>query len=140
MNPRTLTFALIGLAVALAVAGAGLFFSRSSRIVLDGKIQKVRVQAIDEQSTAVIVDFRVTNPSKHTFVLGTGTIEIDTKDNKTLTGDTVSDRDAERFLAAYPLLGPKFNQSLVPREKVGSKQTGDYMLAARVDVPEAAVN
>jgi len=140
MNPRTLTFALIGLAVAIALVAAGLFFSRGSRIILEGRIQKVRIQAIDENSTAVLVDFRVTNPSKHTFVLGTGTIEIDTNDARTLVGQTVSDRDAQRFLDAYPLLGPKFNKGMIPSEKLGSKQTSDYMLAARIDAPEGAVN
>jgi hypothetical protein len=140
MNPRTLTFALVGLAVAIGLVAAGLFFSRGARIILEGKIQKVRIQAIDENSTAILVDFRVTNPSNHTFVLGTGTIEVDTADGRTLVGQTVSDRDAQRFLDAYPLLGPKFNKSMIPSEKLGSKQTNDYMLAARIDAPEAAVN
>ena len=58
MNPRTLTFALVGLAVAIGLVAAGLFFSRGARIILQGKIQKVRIQAIDENSTAILVDFR----------------------------------------------------------------------------------
>ena len=60
---------VLGLTLAaLFILGAGLIgflqWNKRVHLVLEGKIQKVRVQEIDPQRTIVITDFRITNPAE----------------------------------------------------------------------------
>jgi len=118
------------LAVALALVAC-------VRIKLEGEIQKVRVYAVDEKATIVVVDFRSTPGSE--FMIGDAALEIETKDGRTLTGIAAADVDARRFLEAHPEQGPAYNPSLRNRERLKRGETVDRMLAAQFDVPEADV-
>ena len=140
MDRRALLMGGVGIAAVAALIGAGLFLSRGERVILQGHVQKVRVQAIDEKTTAVILDFRATNPANYASMIGEVRVEIDTNDSKTLIGSAVADIDAERFIAANPLLGPKYNRSLVTHERIPPRQTVDRMIAARFDATEAEIN
>lgn len=132
--------AALGVVVVAGILATGLYVNRGARVILQGRIQKVRVLGIDEKTTAVIVDFRVTNPADYVSMVESVVVEIDTNDGKGLSGTAVADIDAERFLAANPLLGGKYNRSLVMRERITPKQTVDRMIAVRFDAPEAVVN
>lgn len=139
MNKKLLLFGLLGVAIMAAILGGGLFVSRGSHVELKGHIQKVRIQPVEENTTAVIVDFHYTNPADYAFVVRDVTVEITTAEGEVVAGRTVADIDAERFLAAYPELGGKFNKSLVTREKIQPKQSDDRMIAASFELPVAAV-
>ena len=49
----------------------------------------------------------------------------------------VAEVDAKRLFDALPLLGPKFNTTLVMQEKSASQASEDRMVAARFEVPES---
>jgi hypothetical protein len=139
MNKKLILFGVLGVVIVAAIWGAGLLANKGSHVVLNGKIQKVRIKAVDEETTAVVVDFRYTNPANYSLVVRDVTIEIVTEDGEVVSGRTVADIDAERFLAAYPELGGKFNPSLKTREKILPKQTDDRMIAASFELTEAQV-
>jgi len=139
MNKKLLLFGLLGVAIVAAIWGGGLFASRGTHVQLKGNIQKVRIQSVEENTTAVVVDFRYTNPADYAFVVRDVTVEITTAEGEVVTGRTVADIDAERFLAAYPDLGGKFNQSLITREKILPGQSDDRMIAASFELPVAVV-
>lgn len=139
MDRKLILFGLLGVVIVGLLWASGIFVSRGAHVVLNGRIQKVRVHPLDENTSAVIVDFRATNPADYALVVGETTIEIETADGKTTQGRTVADVDAERFLTAYPELGGKFNQSLMTKEKVEPKQTLDRMLAASLDLKASDV-
>ncbi len=132
-------FVPLGIALAFAVVAlaAVLWFNRGAHMILEGSVQKVRTLDMDG-ATAVIVDFRLTNPSDYTFVVRQPFLVLETKDG-TIEGMLVADSDAKRFFDYYKTIGPKYNDSLLMREKIPSKQTVDRMLAARFEAPEAVI-
>ena len=134
---------LIGFAIGLVVIAiliAGfLYITRGAHVVIEGSIQKVRTQAMDERSCVAIADFRFVNPSDHPFVVRSVTMIIEDKDGNRHEGSFVADVDAKKIFDYYKTLGPKYNDSLLPRERIPSRESRDRMAAARFEVPQAVV-
>jgi hypothetical protein len=121
----------IGLVV-IALAVGGIFvMQRGDRMQLPGKILKVRTAALDEDSSIAVIDFRMENPSNILFEVRTVTLEMDDNQGKSYLGQTVSEMDTQGLFDAIPALGPKFNKSLVMRERLGAHGSADRMIAAR---------
>ena len=135
---RTLlvTFAVGLVVVAIAVVGA-VYVARGGHVELPGKILKVRTAPLDEQSSAAVIDFRVTNPADHPFQVRSVTVVLEDRAGVQTEGATASEIDAQRLLAGVPLLGDKYNQSLMVRERVPPHTTLDRMTAARFEVPDS---
>lgn len=108
-----------------------------TRVVLDGTIQKVRVYAVDANSTVVLVDFRAAPRSL--FMIAETALEIETKDGKTVEGVIAAEVDIDRFLDANPLQGRRYNPTLHRSEKLAKDQPVDRMIAANFRVPLAEV-
>jgi len=122
----------------LVVVGV-LFMQRGARIGLTGNILKVRTAPLDENSTVVVLDFRFANPSNVLFVVRSVTVVMEEKDGKQFDGQTVAEMDAKRLFEAVPLLGPKFTDTLVERDKIGAHTNQDRMVAARFNAPESRI-
>ena len=125
----------IGLAV-IAVVVAGIFvMQRGDRIELPGKILKVRTAELDAGSSIAVIDFRITNPSNVQFEVRTVTVELEDNTGKSYMGQSVSEMDAKRLFEAVPVLGEKYNPTLLMRERLGSRASADRMIAARFQAP-----
>ena len=135
---RTLliTFAVGIVVVAIAVSGV-VYMQRGAHVELSGKILKVRTAPLDEQSSAVAIDFRITNPSGYPFQIAAVTVVMENQGGATTEGATASEMDAQRLMAGVPLLGEKFNPSLMVRERVPGRATYDRMIAARFEAPDS---
>jgi hypothetical protein len=130
----------VGLAI-IALAVGGIFLmQRGDRIDLPGKILKVRTAPLDEESSIAVIDFRITNPSDIIFEVRTVTLEMEDNQGKSIMGQTVSEMDAKRLFEALPVLGQKFNPTLLMRERLGSHGSADRMIAARFQVPLATLD
>ena len=128
-------FVVIGLAVVAAVVGIAYFTNRGSQIRVEGKVQKTRLQKLDENSTLAAFDFRFTNPANYPFVVRRVTAICTAADGKPLTGETVSEDDARRIFEHYRAnLGEKYNESLVLRDRIPPHATQDRMIAATFSV------
>lgn len=127
----------IGIACIGVVVGAVVFMQRGARVGLIGKVLKVRTAPLDENSSLVVLDFRFTNPSSYPFMVRTVTVVLEEKDGKSYEGDTVAAVDANRLFDDLPLLGPKFNDTLVTRDKIPPQTSQDRMVAARFNAPES---
>ena len=125
--------------IALAVGGIFLM-QRGDRIDLPGKFLKVRTAPLDEESSIAVIDFRITNPSDIIFEVRTVTVEMEDNQGKSTLGQSVSEIDAKRLFEALPVLGSKFNQTLLMRERLGSHGSADRMIAARFQVPLATLD
>ena len=135
MDKRFLKPLGIGLVV-IAIAIAAVFYmQRGAHVELQGGILKVRTQAMDENSSVAVVDFRFVNPSNYPFIVRSVDVTIVDKDGKTHQGQTVSEPDAVRLFQYYPVLGQKYNGSLLMRDKIAPRQSEDRMIAARLEVP-----
>lgn len=135
---RTLliTFAIGIAVVAIAVSGV-VYMQRGGHVGLSGNILKVRTAPLDEQSAAAVVDFRITNPSDYPFQVRGVTVVLEDQSGVQTEGATASEMDAQRLMAGVPLLGDKYNQSLMVRERVPAHATLDRMIAARFEVPDS---
>jgi hypothetical protein len=135
---RTLliTFAIGIVVVAITVAGI-VYMERGGHVELPGTILKVRTAPLDDSSAAAVLDFRVTNPADHAFQVRSVTVVLEDRAGVQTEGATASESDAQHLLAGLPLLGEKYNQSLMVRERVPPHTTLDRMIAARFEVPDS---
>jgi len=125
----------IGLVI-IGLAVNGIFvMQRGDRIELPGKILKVRTAPLDEESSIAVIDFRIANPSDILFEVRTVTVEMEDNQGKNYLGQSVSEMDAKRLFEALPVLGPKFNPTLIMRDRIGSHGSADRMIAARFKAP-----
>lgn len=135
--PRTFwTFLAIGVALAAGLVGFVLFFNRGAHLELKGSIQKVRTLAADENSSIAVADFRFVNGASYPFVVRDVTVSIEDKNGKKIDGAVVSESDARRLFEYYPILGQKFNETLMSRQRIAARQSMDKMVAARFEIPE----
>jgi len=122
--------------IAIAVAGI-LYVQRGAHLDLPGKVLKVRTAPLDESSSVAMIDFRVSNPSDYPAKVRTVTVYAEEKNGNRLTGQTISDPDAKRVFEGIPLLGPKYNPSLILQDIIPGHAVWDRMIGARFDVPDA---
>ena len=133
-NPLYIGFG-IGL-VMIAILVAGVFYTqRGAHIQVTGQILKVRTAPLDEHSSAAVIDFRLTNPADYPFQVNYVTVVQEGASGQP-EGTTVSNADTDRLLAGVPLLGQRYNPTLMARVRLGPHETRDYMVAARFEVPE----
>jgi hypothetical protein len=60
-------------------------------------------------------------------------------DGNEIEGITVSRPDMNRIFDYYKLLGPKYNEVLIIRDKVGPGEQMDRMVAAGIPLPESDI-
>ncbi len=127
----------VGLAcVGLVVAGI-LFMQRGARIGLVGHIGKVRTAPLDDNSSVVVLDFHFENPGNVLFVVRSVTVYLEEKDGKQYDGRTISEMDAKRLFEGLPLLGQKYSDTLVERDRIPGHTAQDRMVSARFEAPES---
>jgi hypothetical protein len=129
----------IGIAAILAIVGIILYVQRGAHVELTGQILKVRTAALDDRSSVAVLDFRFSNPADVNFVVRTVTVVLEQPDGNQLQGATVSELDAQRLFEGLPLLGQKFNRTLMMQEKIPAHSSQDRMVAARFEVPVSAL-
>src|SRR5437773_6238417 len=133
-----ITFAIGIAAVAIGITGV-LFMQRGARVGLAGQFLKVRTAALDENSSIAVIDFRFVNPSDVTFVVRTVSLFMEENDGKRDEGHVAAEMDALRLFEGLPLLGQKFNQTLMTKEVIAPRSTADRMVAARFEAPESRI-
>jgi hypothetical protein len=136
VSPAALAVGLVVVAIGI---GGVFYMQRGAHIDLKGAILKVRTQAMDENSSVAVIDFRFVNPANYPFVVREVKVSIEDKNGKKIEGQPVSELDARRLFQYYPQLGQKFNDSLMMRDKIMGRQSMDKMIASRFEVPEAAL-
>ena len=122
--------------VVIAIAVAWIWQgTKGNHLELNGEILKVRTGALDDNSSAAILDFRVKNVSDVPFVVRTVEVEAEMPDGKTATGELISKTDYNILLQYNQFLGPKYNDGLSLRDKIAPRQQMDRMVAVRFEIP-----
>ena len=140
MRRQFLTPFLVGLVLVLVVVAIVVYVQRGAHIEVKGTIQKVRTMALDDASALLVADFRFVNPADYKFIVRKVMVTLEDAKGEKHEGTVVPEIDAQRLFQYYPLLGEKYNQSLVTRTTVLPKQSMDRMIAARFEVPLATVD
>jgi hypothetical protein len=140
LNQTFLTGLGVGLVV-VAIAVAWMFYmQRGAHIEPAGKILHVRTLALDENSSLAVVDFRVTNSADYAVVVREVDVTLEAANGASMGGATVSESDARRLFQYYPILGPKYNDSLIIRDRIKPHATLDRMIAVRFEMPVAKLD
>jgi hypothetical protein len=130
----------VGLVV-IAIAVVWIFYmQRGAHIEPAGKILKVRTLALDENSSVAVIDFRVVNSSDYTVIVREVAVTLDQPNGTASDGTVVSEVDARRLFQYYPVLGQKYNDSLIIRDRIKPHETLDRMIAARFEIPVAQLD
>jgi hypothetical protein len=140
MNKNFAAAFAIGIAVIAIVVGGVLYMQRGARVGLAGTFLKVRTAPLDDNSSVAVVDFRFRNPGNTRFVVREVTLILEDASGNQYPGRTVSESDAQRLFEGIPLLGQKFNKTLMTRDAVGAEEAQDRMVAARFEAPEAKLD
>jgi hypothetical protein len=137
MRLRLVVFVLLGVVLA-GVGVAWMFYAqRGAHLVLQGSVSKVRTVATDDNSSVAIVDFRFVNVADYLWMVRKVDVSVTDAQGFTVPGSTVSEVDAARLFEYFPLLGQKFNDSLVARTRLEPHRTMDRMIATKFEIPEA---
>jgi len=123
---------LVGLAVVWV-----FYIQRGAHLELKGSVLKVRTLAPDDTSSVAVIDFRFVNAADFPWMVRSVAVSMIDSAGHSVEGYTLADADATRLFEYYPLLGQKFNDSLVPRTRIQPRQSLDRMISARFEVPEA---
>jgi hypothetical protein len=134
-----LTFGIGLVVILIAVAGI-LYLQRGAHVELKGAILKVRTMGMDDNSSLAVVDFRFANPSNYPFVVRSVDVSATGADGQNYTSTPVSEVDAKRIFEYYPILGQKFNASLLTRDKIPGRRSEDRMIVARFEIPVAKLD
>jgi len=133
------TFAIafvVGIAC-IAIAVGGVFYmQRGATMDISGKALKVRTTPLDDTSSLAVVDFRLNNTASYPFMVRAVTMVMEDAAGAQVEGKTVSEPDAKRVFEGIPVLGQKYNATLIMRDKIPPGQSWDRMVAARFEVPE----
>lgn len=113
--------------------------TEKAHLDLTGKIIRVRSIPVDDKTSLVVVDFRVTNPSAIPLVIREVSLKMERYKEDTLEGTEVSRSDVDTLFETFPRLGVKYNDVLAPPETVEPGKTIDRMAEATFEVPQAAV-
>lgn len=137
MTRQGLLFVLCGLLVVAALVGGFLYYTRGNHLELTGKITKVRTLALDENSSLMIVDFHLENPSDVQFVVRNALPQVTMADGSQPEAQHIADSDIARFFEYYQdKIGPRQHPTLITKEKVPAHKSEDKMVAAGFKVPE----
>ena len=137
MGKPFLTALGIGVALVAIVVTGILYMQRGARVGLSGKILKVRTAQLEDNSSVAVIDFRFANPSNVQFVVRMVTVVLEDSAGNQYNGEPISEVDAKRMFELLPLLGQKYNDTLLMGDKIPAGTTEDRMIASRFQAPES---
>lgn len=137
MNKPLLKALGIAVLVVAAVIGGVFYMQRGAHIELQGRILKVRTAPLDDNNSVAVLDFRFTNIADIHFAVSDVKVAVEDSSGNLVQGATVAESDAQRLFESIPLLGQKYNASLIVRDKIPGHATEDRMIAASFPIPEA---
>jgi hypothetical protein len=130
----------IGLAVVALGVGVTLLSTKGAHLELDGRILHVRVLSLNPNASIVVLDFRAKNPSDVQFVVKNVELILEPASGGPLTGASISKADVDNVFKYEKILGPKYNDVLSIRDKIGARQSVDRMDGARFELGETAID
>ena len=137
MDKRLLIPVVIGIAVVAVVVGFILTGTKGAHLALEWKLVKPRVASLEENSTAVVTDFRIANVSDVRFVVSDVTATLTKANGETVDGQVIARADVQQVLDFNRFLGNQYNPVLTIRDQIRPHETFDRMVAVRFDVPLA---
>ena len=125
---------LIGLLVIGAAVWAVFYRQQGAHIEPKGSILKVRTLKLAENSSAAVIEVRLTNDSDYPLIART--IEASAVTSKgDVPSNIVAEMDVKELFKYYPVLGEQYNAVLKAREKVPPHGSIDREVCAQFTIP-----
>ena len=135
---RGFLLAIAGAAALLLLLVAGIFYKqRGDHLEPTGKILKIRSVAADENHTVAVLELRIQNDSDVTAVVRDLVITIAPKGGNEMKGAVVSASGMKQVFEYYKELGELYNEPLVSGSRIPARQSVDWSVAARFDIPQS---
>ncbi len=134
MHKRLIVPVLIGVAVVAAAVVFILMGTQGAHLILHWSLVKPRLGALGDDASAIVVDFRFSNPSDVPFVVASVDMPVTKANGETVDGQVISRQDVGTVLQFNRFLGDQYNPVLVIHDRVAAHQTVDRMLAARYPI------
>ena len=139
MSKQFPTFLGVGLVVIGLVWYLFYAGTKDLALAVGGDVLKVRTSELSPRNTFVAADFRIRNTSAVDFMLKDAQIFVTMANGKEIEGTTVARADVDNIIEHVPVLGPKYNQVLIIRDRVKAHVSLDRMVAATFDRDEADI-
>lgn len=136
---QVLRYTVVGLVLVAALAGLIYWFNMGSQVRLNAEVIRVRAIATSESTSVLIAEVRIVNPARVPFVVREVKVDVTGPDGKVSTGDLVAQNDLDRLLSYYPAEGPRYNETLKVRSRIGGSTTQDWTVAASCRISEGAI-
>lgn len=127
----------IGLVVIALVAFFVVYGNRASYLQPTGRILEVRTAPLDENTSALLVDFELTNPSGREMTPRFITLTVHKPDGSAPDNMAIAGPDLPMLFRAHPDLGKLEHTAARDREHIAPGQTVDRIIAVRYDFPES---
>ena len=125
---------LVGLVV-VALAVWGVFYKqRGAHIDPKGSILKVRTVALDDKTSAAVMDVRISNDADYPVVARTIEVKAVTS-NGDVKGNVIAAGDLKDMFKYYQALGEQYNEVLKQRDQVPAHGSIDREVAAQFPIP-----
>lgn len=125
---------MIGLLVIGGAIWAVFYKQAGAHIEPKGSILKVRTVKLDDNTSAAIVELRLTNDSDYPLVTRTIETSADTSKGE-VQGNVVAEMDVKDLYKNYPVLGEQYNPVLKARDKVAPHSSIDRETCAQFMIP-----
>ena len=137
MTKQGLIAGAIAVVAVVAVVSTILVSTRKNHLELKGEILKVRSHQLDTEHTLALIDVRLQNPSTQQFLVKEVEVYVTDPRGKQVQAELFSEPDSQRFVDYYPVLGKKYNQGLIQRDKINPAQTVDRTVSVSAPLPDA---
>lgn len=125
--------------VIILLVWRGFDETKGNHLAPAGFISNVRVQAIQEEETLMVIDFRLINDADVTMTAAKIDPWITTRGGQDIHGTLFASGDMPQTFKFYPSLGPILHPPLLLRGTIDGHQSKDFMVGVEFDVPARVV-
>jgi hypothetical protein len=128
-----ITFGAAAVVIA-AFIWLGFAKTEGNHLVPTGSIGKVRIVKASDESTFMVIDFKVKNDSDVDMVVHSVETTVDFPDGSIAPGSAASIADIPMAFKNYPLLGDQYNPVLKDRDTIPAHKEVDRMVGVSIDL------
>jgi hypothetical protein len=121
--------------VIIVLVWRGFEDTKGNHLAPGGFISNVRVQAIQDEETLMVIDFRLINDADVTMTAAKIDPWITTHGGQDIHGTLFASADMPKTFQFYPALGPILHPPLLLRGAIDGHQSKDFMIGIEFDVP-----
>jgi len=138
-KPFLITFGAAVVVIAVLI-WFGFARTAGNHLVPTGSIGKVRTANSSDDTTFMVIDFKLKNDSDVAMVVHSIETSVELPDGSTSAGSAAASTDIPMAFRNYTLLGEQYNPVLKDRDTIPAHQEVDRMVGVSFDVPSDKID